>query len=165
MTSQPALLGGLFIGILSALPFISVGNCCGLWIIGGGFLAAYVDSQNSSSNLPVSRGAIDGFFAGVVGAFVWLVAAVLLDGVIGPMQRRFAEEMARESQAMPPEARAWFEMLAQRSTSSFRWALGFVFQLGVGMVFAPIGGMLGSVFFKKDVPPALGGSQMPPPLP
>ncbi len=39
----PALLGGLFIGMLSALPIVSVGNCCCcLWMIGGGVLAAYL---------------------------------------------------------------------------------------------------------------------------
>lgn len=150
---QPALLGGLFIGILSALPFISVANCCCLWIVGGGFLAAYADAQNSPGNLPMTRGALDGFLAGIAGAFVWLVAAAALDGLIGPLQRQFAEEMARRSQAMPPETRAWFEALASRSTSPLRWMLGFFFQLGVGMVFAPVGGMLGALFFKKDQGP------------
>ena len=30
---QPALLGGLFIGVLSALPIISAGNCfCCMWV-------------------------------------------------------------------------------------------------------------------------------------
>ena len=161
---QPALLGGLFIGILSALPFISVGNCCCLWIIGGGFLAAYVDSQNSPVNVPVGRGALDGFLAGVAGAFIWLIAAIALDGVIGPMQRQFAEAMAQRSQAMPPEAREWFEALASRSTSPVRWVFGFLLQLFIGMLFAPIGGMLGALFFKKDVPPAVGGTYVPPPL-
>ena len=33
---QPALYGGLFIGVLSALPLINIGNCCCLWVIGGG---------------------------------------------------------------------------------------------------------------------------------
>jgi len=162
---QPALLGGLFIGVLSALPFISVGNCCCLWIIGGGFLAAYVDAQNGPRTLPVSRGALDGFLAGVAGAVIWIIVAILLEGVVGPMQRQFAEAMARRSDSMPPELREWFDVLASRSTSPFRWALGFFFQLFVGMVFAPVGGMLGAVFFKKDVPPALGGNYVPPPLP
>jgi hypothetical protein len=81
------------------------------------------------------------------------------------MQRRFAEEVARQSQTMPPEMRAWFETLSSRSTSPFRWALGFFLQLFIGMVFAPIGGMLGAAFFKKDVPPALGGTDAPAPLP
>jgi hypothetical protein len=162
---QPAFLGGLFIGILSALPFISIGNCCCLWIIGGGFLAAYVDSQGRPVNLPVSRGALDGLLAGVAGAFIWLIAAIALDVVIGPMQRQFAETMAQRSQAMPQEVRDWFEMIAERSTSPARWLVGFFFQLAIGMVFAPIGGMLGALFFKKDVPPAMGGTYNPPPLP
>jgi hypothetical protein len=163
--AQPALLGGLFIGVLSALPFISVGNCCCLWIIGGGFLAAYLDSQNLSRNLTVGRGALDGFLAGTAGAFVWLIATLALDPLIAPMQQRFAEQMASQSQAMPPEVRVWFEGLAERSTSPFRWVTGFFLQLFIGMVFAPVGGMLGAVFFKKNVPPALGGDSFPPPLP
>jgi hypothetical protein len=160
---QPALLGGLFIGILSALPIVSVGNCCCLWIIGGGFLAAYLDSQTAPQNLPIGRGALDGFLAGVVGAFVWLFMASALDGLLGPLQQRVAEEMARRAQAMPPETRAWFDALASRSSSPLRYVVGFFFQMFVGMIFATIGGMLGALFFKKDVPPALGGA--PPPLP
>ena len=33
---QPALYGGLFIGVLSALPVVNIGNCCCLWFAGGG---------------------------------------------------------------------------------------------------------------------------------
>src|SRR5689334_12693325 len=103
---QPALYGGLVIGVLSALPLISAGNfCCCLWILSGGFFAAYMDSQSAPRNLTVGRGALDGFVAGVAGAFIWLIVAIALDGVIGPMQRRFAEEMASRSDAMPPEVR------------------------------------------------------------
>jgi hypothetical protein len=159
---QPAVLGGLFIGILSALPIVSVGNCCCLWIIGGGFLAAYLDSQNRPDNLPVSRGVLDGFLAAVVGAFVWLLVSVALAGLLAPLQERMAEEIGRRAATMPPETRAWFDAVAARGTSSLRYFIGFCFQLVIGMIFAPVGGALAAVFFKKDVPPALGG---PPPLP
>ena len=162
---QPAFLGGLFIGILSALPIISLGNCCCLWIVGGGFLAAYTDSQGRRESLTVGRGAIDGFAAGVAGAFIWLIAAIALDALLGPMQRQFAESMAQRAQTMPPEFRELFETLASRSNSPARWAVGFFFQLCVGAIFAPLGGMLGAVFLKKDIPPALGGTHIPPPLP
>jgi uncharacterized protein involved in cysteine biosynthesis len=64
---------------------------------------------------------------------------------------------------MPPETREWMEMVATRSTSYLAWVAGFFLQLCIGMIFAPIGGMLGALFFKKDLPPALGGG--PPPLP
>ena len=159
---QPVLLGGLFIGILSALPFVNVGNCCCLWIIGGGFLAAYLDSQTPTGRLTIGRGALDGFLAAMVGAFVWLLATVALSGLLGPLQQRFAQEMARSSDAMPPEARAWFDSLASQATSPLRYVLGFFFQLVIGGLFAPVGGMLGALFFKKDAPPAFDG---PPPLP
>ena len=43
---QPALLGGAFIGVLSALPIVSVGNvCCCLWMVTGGALTAWVLQQ------------------------------------------------------------------------------------------------------------------------
>ena len=38
---QPAFWGGLFIGVLSALPLVNAGNCCCcLWVLCGGALAA-----------------------------------------------------------------------------------------------------------------------------
>jgi hypothetical protein len=44
----PALLGGLFIGVLSSLPYIKGGNvCCCLWVISGGMLAAWLMQQNT----------------------------------------------------------------------------------------------------------------------
>jgi hypothetical protein len=166
MLQQPAFVGGLFIGLLSALPVVSAANlCCCLWVIGGGVVAAYVDAQNTRANLPVSRGALDGLLAGVAGALIWLIVAIPLDLMLAPLQRQLAEAMAARSESMPPEAREWFELIAARSSSPGRWALGFFFQLFVGLVFAPIGGMLGAVFFKKDLPPALGGTPAPPPLP
>jgi hypothetical protein len=48
---MPAFLGGLFIGVLSALPIISC--CCCLWMIGGGVLASYLQSQNQPASLTV----------------------------------------------------------------------------------------------------------------
>jgi hypothetical protein len=53
-------------------------------------------------------------------------------------------------------------MVAGRATSPMRYVAGFAFQL-VGSIFAALGGLLGAQFFRRDVPPALGGE--PPPLP
>ena len=34
--TQPALVGGLVMGVLSALPIVYLGNvCCCMWVIGG----------------------------------------------------------------------------------------------------------------------------------
>jgi hypothetical protein len=38
---QPALIGGLVTGVLSALPFVNILNaCCCLWVVTGGVVAA-----------------------------------------------------------------------------------------------------------------------------
>ena len=101
------LLGGLFIGVLSALPVVSVGNCCCLWIVGGGVLAAYLDQQNEPRPITAGRGALTGLLAGVIGAFVWLI---VVDGArrragaaAGAARRASSLRNARD---MPPEVRA-----------------------------------------------------------
>ena len=49
---QPALFGGLFIGVLSALPLINIGNCCCLWVIGGGTNSSVAVSHAPNATVP-----------------------------------------------------------------------------------------------------------------
>jgi hypothetical protein len=162
---QPALLGGLFIGVLSALPFVSLCNCCCLWIVGGGALAAYLEQQNDRQPISVGRGARVGLFAGVAGAFVWLLASQMLDVVMAPVQDWMVGEVLRNAQDMPPDARAWLESLVASRSSAGRYAFGFALMLVGGSLFAAVGGVIGAGYFRRDVPPALGGPAAPPPLP
>ena len=77
---QPALLGGLFIGVLSALPIISAGNCfCCMWVIGGGVIAAYLLQQNQAAPISSSDGAVTGVLAGLVGAVVSLIISIPIE--------------------------------------------------------------------------------------
>ena len=161
---QPILLGGLFIGVLSALPVISIGNCCCLWITGGGVLTVYLAQQNTAQSIRPGRGFVLGLMAGIAGAFVWLFAAIVLDAFIAPLQERMIDEMLRNAQDMPPNAREMIEMVAGRASSPTRFVVGFAFQL-CGALFAGLGGLLGAMMFRRDVPPALGGPVLPPPLP
>jgi len=56
---QPALYGGLLIGVLSALPFVSAGNCCCcLWVVAGGMLAVYLRQQNSPFAITSAEGRV-----------------------------------------------------------------------------------------------------------
>ena len=59
--TQAALLGGLFIGVLSALPIINLANCCCLWIVGGGAIAAYLAQQQHPGPFGLTAGARVGF--------------------------------------------------------------------------------------------------------
>jgi hypothetical protein len=159
---QAALLGGLFIGVLSTLPVISLGNCCCLWLISGGALAAWLQQQNQPRAVGPARGALVGLLAGVVGAFVWLAGAMFFDAVMGPMIEGALERAIDATPDMPPEVREAFEMFGDRD-NPFRYAIGFAFQFFAGAIFSTLGGLLAGLFLARDVPPALGGP--PPPIP
>ena len=152
---MPALLGGLFIGVLSALPIINC--CCCLWVVGGGVLSTYLQSQNQPTSLTVGQGARLGLFAGAIGAVVWLIITLALT----PLQMRFVE-LARSAGEMPPEVQ---DLLQSVEAGGFMGnIMGFVVFLCVGSILSMVGGMIGAAYFRKDVPPALGGPINPPPL-
>jgi hypothetical protein len=166
--TSPAFLGGLFIGVLSALPIVSMGNCCCLWIIGGGMLAAYLAQQSDRNPITNAQGATLGLLAGVIGAVVWIAASLAMDVVMGPFQERLISRMLETSADMPPELRGWWEEVGQRASSPLRYAIGFVFHLVAGVIFSTLGGVLGAVFFRRvpsPLPPASGDQVLPPPLP
>src|SRR6186997_2833308 len=94
---QPALLGGVTIGVLSALPVINIANCCCAWILFGGALAAYLMQQNHPEPIQVGDGAIVGLLAGVTGAFVWLVLSIPIGIAMAPMQSRMTQRVLRDA--------------------------------------------------------------------
>ena len=99
--AQAALLGGLFIGILSALPLIKY--CCCIWIIGGGLVAAYVDQQNDPRPITAGRGALAGLLSGVTGSFVWLVATVALNALFEPLRNQLSQAARFPEKTQLPE--------------------------------------------------------------
>ena len=159
---RSAALGGLFIGVLSALPIVGAANCCCcLWIVSGGALAAYLDVQQKDRTLTGGEGAAVGALAGMIGAFVWLPIVAMIAVVLGPLQQAFLEQMARNARDMPPEAREILEAMSGGRTAA-SYAVLFVFQLVIGTLFAAVGGVLAAAYFKKEVPPAMGGNWIPP---
>jgi len=162
--SQPAVLGGLFIGVLSGLPIVGLGNvCCCLWVISGGVLSAYLDQQNDSRPITVQRGALTGFLSGMIGAVVWLLVSIIVNTALAPLQEGVVADFTRNTRDLPPEVRTMLETFA--SNPSIGYVFGFVLVLIAGAIFATLGGILGAAFFRNDVPPAIGGPSEPPPLP
>ena len=146
---------------MSALPIIGAANCCCcLWIVSGGALAAYLQVQQENRTLTGGEGAAVGALAGVIGAFVWLPIVVAVAVVIGPFQQAIIEEIVRNATDMPPEVREVLEDMGDRGVGGY--FLFFFVQLVGGSIFAAIGGLVGAMSFKKEVPPALGGNWIPP---
>jgi len=71
---KPAVLGGLVVGILSAIPFVNY--CCCLWAIGGGLLAGMLYIKASPVRITTGDGAVLGALAGVVGGAIYLIVAI-----------------------------------------------------------------------------------------
>lgn len=148
---QPALFGGLFIGVLSALPFINAANCCCcLWVVAGGVLAAYLRQQGSPYAIPASEGALVGLMAGFVGGIVFIIVSIPMQALTGPMQARFIEGMMSANPDIPPELR---DMMERASTGNALRAASFVFTIIVDVIFGMLGGLLGVAMFKKNAPP------------
>jgi len=165
---QPAVLGGVLIGVLSALPIVSAGNlCCCLWVLLGGAVAAYLLQQNQSTPLSVGDGAIVGMLAGLDGAVVGTVLTIPVLVMFGPLQ---AEYMARilDNPEIPPEAKQALGNFMPSGGVSVMWLMfTLFFSLVVDAIFGTLGGMLGALFFKKNpppVPPPMPPAGFPPPL-
>ena len=148
---QPALLGGLLIGVLSALPLVSAGNCCCcLWVVSGGVLAAYLRQQNLPVQISAAEGAIVGLLAGVIGGIAATILSIPMEMALGPLQQQFMERILSGNPDLPPE---WRDMIERGAASGAGVALKLVFNLVTGVVFGLLGGLLGAAIFKKHVPP------------
>ena len=158
---QPALIGGLVMGVLSSLPLINLGNlCCCLWVVAGGAVAAYLLQQNQTQPIAPGDGALVGLFAGLIGAGVGFVISIPLSFLLEPMQRAMIQRTLEMSGDMPPAIRQMLEQYGEPRTAVglmgrlFLQVIGFFVMLCIGAIFSTLGGLLGAALFKKTPPPA-----------
>ena len=150
--TQPALLGGLAIGVLSALPVVNFANCCCAWILFGGALAAYLMQQNHPEPIPIGDGAIVGLLAGLVGAFVWLIISVPIGAAMAPLQSEMTQRMMRDAASRAPEFRALLESLSGGPAIGIGLLIGFFVMLVASTFFGMLGGLFGALVFRKAQP-------------
>jgi hypothetical protein len=155
---QPAFIGGLVMGVLSALPVINVGNaCCCMWVLSGGLVAAYVLQQNQTMPITPGDGALVGLLAGLLGAVIESVIAVPLSIVMAPLQRQMFERFLDMAGNMPPDLRDMMDRFGRGGRPFGFMILGrivaLMFWMCIGAVFSTVGGLLGVAIFKKQLPP------------
>ena len=148
---QPAFWGGLFIGVLSALPLVSIGNCCCcLWVLCGGALASYLRQQNSPYQIPAAEGALVGLMAGAIGGVIWAVLSIPLTMMMGPFQQDLVDQILSSNPEIPPEVR---EMMERTATAAAFGAIVMLTNFVLSLAFGTLGGLLGVAIFKKNAPP------------
>jgi hypothetical protein len=153
---QPALLGGLFIGIMSALPGIQVGNCCCcLWVLSGGMLTTYLLQGRQDTPVETSEVMVQGLIAGAIGGVLSGLISIALQPLIGPWQQQLATQMMERFQsALPPESRQQFDDAMRQqgvSTTTAEIVRSLMF-VPVSAAFATAGAALGLAFFRKKAP-------------
>ncbi len=156
---QPAIIGGVVLGLLSAIPFLNA--CCCLWALVGGALASYLYIKRSTVPVTVGEGALLGGIAGIVGSIIFIILGSLLSVIIG---NQFIGPLLDFAQGIDP---AFADQLRQQieTAQNQTFLQRFVRQalestlLGVLMtVLAIIGGLLAVPLFEKrkgntDLPP------------
>ena len=157
---QPALVGGVAIGVLSALPVINIANCCCAWILFGGALAAFLMQQNHPEPIQVGDGAIVGLLAGVTGAFVWLLLSIPIGIAMAPLQSRMTQQVLQNASELAPELRSMLEGMSAGPTIGLGLVFGFFVMLVVSTLFGMLGGLFGALMFRKVEAPVV-----PPPIP
>jgi hypothetical protein len=163
---QPALLGGLTIGVLSALPIVNIVNlCCCAWIITGGGIAAYLLQQQRPAPITAGDGALVGLMAGAVGAVVWLLLEIPLSFALAPFQQSLIDSALQNSADLPPGLQIWMEKLRSGAARGAGMVMGFLVMLFIGSIFAMVGGIIGSLVFRKSAPPPVPAEWGPPPVP
>ena len=145
---KPALIGGVVLGLLSVIPFVSAVNvCCCLWAILGGMLATFLYVKSSPTPVTAGDGAIVGALAGVVGAVISLILGIPISLAMGPTMRNLLVSLLERVDPRQADLiRQQFEAAGSRIGPVIINAL----ILGVLLfVFSIIGGLLGVPIFEK----------------
>jgi hypothetical protein len=182
---RAAIIGGLVMGLLSGLPYVSLGNvaCC-LWVVLGGALATYLYIKKSPTPVNMGEGALLGLLAGVFGMIVKLIVGIPVSIMMGyPVEHFLINLMNRMNPEQAERYQRGIEDLMARPF--FEQFFASVFSLGtvlvfiITLVFALVGGLIAVPLFEKRkadvaVPPpppppyyggTPGGAYPPPPPP
>jgi hypothetical protein len=152
---QPALLGGLLIGVLSSLPVVKIANCCCLWVIAGGLLTVYLQQQAQAEPVETGDAVVGGLIAGLVGGLIAIVVGYLEFVALGSMFN--VADQVRQALDQNPQMPADIRDMIVNLVSGKGVALLAFIQLPVYAVFGMLGALLGTALFRKKQPPVVQG--------
>lgn len=164
---MPAVYGGIIMGVISGIPFLSLINClCCAGIMFGGFMAVFFykkDLKPEHPPLTSGDGVTLGALAGVFGAIVGTILTVIIFYAVGDVARQAIYRIMEDSgvmESMPPEARNQMEHSMSGSALSVA-SLFFAFILDP--LFGLLGGLIGYGVFKPKAGTTMPMPPMQPP--
>jgi hypothetical protein len=154
---KPAIIGGLILGILSALP--AVNTCCCIWALVGGLIAANLYIKSSPNPVTPADGAIVGAIAGAVGVVLIFVIGIPLQLIFGTAMMSMMQGIVQN--ADPSQAAQMRDMMAAQGLGIGRAIMNALMAGVIAVIFSAVGGLIGVALFEKRK----GGPGMPPPPP
>ena len=163
-----ALISGVAIGVVAAIPGLSLINCCccaGVWL--GGILAMYLYKQQFTEGMPPlesSDALMLGLMAGVVGAFTATLINVLILVTFGPVEATLVKSLAgkvlermSEQGSVPSDMvetlKGQLDQSIKDSTRMSNIFGGLFITLIVYPIFTILGALLGYAMFRPKNPP------------
>jgi hypothetical protein len=178
--AKPALIAGVLIGVLSALPVVGALNClCCAWVIAGGVLAAYLHVQASPITVTLGRGVVLGLLAGAIGAVVDTLFSIPLHFALAGVGMGIAEQMNEALEQVPNMPADVRDALRSIFAGGGQAGVVFVilagfFKLAIYSLVGMLGGAIGAAIFEKRPPGADSRTgppvyqpprEVPPPVP
>jgi hypothetical protein len=171
---KPAAIGGILLGVLSSLPPFSCA-CC-VWMIGGGFLAAFLYVKKSAVVVTLGQGVLLGFIAGVIGTIILALIQIPQFLMSSEGGQGIAEQIQQIMEQMPgfteENRESLMELFSREGFVSTLYVITIAVQLVINCLLAMLGGALGVALFEKRKPQGPfsqeSGSEPPsslPPLP
>ena len=154
---KPALIGGLILGILSALPALN--TCCCIWALVGGLLAANIYIKGSPNPVTPAEGAILGAMAGGVGVVLIFIIGIPLQLIFGTAMMSMMSGIVQN--ADPSQAAQLREAMAASGLGFGRAIINAFMYSVTAVIFSAVGGLIGVALFEKRK----GGPGVPPPPP
>lgn len=155
---KPAIIGGVILGILSAIPMVNY--CCCIWALVGGLIAANLYIKASPNPVTPADGAIIGAIAGAIGVVLIFVVGIPLQLVLGTAVMSMMQGIMQN--ADPSQAEQMREAIAASGgITVFNAIKGALLTSVTTVIFSAVGGLLGVALFEKRK----GGPGVPTPPP
>ena len=164
---RPALIGGILLGVLSAIPPLNLGNCiCCAWIIGGGVLAAHLYIKASPTMVTLGSGFTLGLLTGAIGGAISAVFNIPVQILMRSIFSDYTGQMRQMLGDMPERFSALRDLILSASSARLT-PLIVIINLFVNVVLyaiiAMLGGALGvALFEKRKAEPPIPPYQPPP---
>jgi hypothetical protein len=154
---QPALLGGLLIGVLSSLPFISAANCCCLWVIAGGLLTVYLQQQAKPEPVETGEAVVGGLIAGLVGGIIVCVVTYIKFMIMGPVIQSALDNVRQQLEDNPQVPPGVRDFVLNMMGGGGMMVFQALFIIPLYAIFGMLGALLGTALFRKKQPPVVQG--------